>query len=146
MNTKISVDVQIIPPLHHFASARFLSCPLFPLYFFLIAHLLEVQTCWRLVTVHSLLRCPFPVVHVRWSTLKQRLYVLSFDAVTWDYFKQVTLGWELEHYWLEETEVTRFFALVTQWRGLVAAYSNIPNIRRRIWKMTAQLPPATVPS
>lgn len=32
-----------------------------------------------------LLRCPFPVfqfVHVRWLTLKQRLYVLSFDAVT----------------------------------------------------------------
>jgi len=33
----ISVDVQMIPPLHHFASARFLSCPLLPLYFFLPA-------------------------------------------------------------------------------------------------------------
>ena len=27
----------MIPPLHHFASARFLSCLLLPLYFFLIA-------------------------------------------------------------------------------------------------------------
>jgi hypothetical protein len=33
----ISVDVHMIPPLHHFASARFLSCPLLLLYFFLPA-------------------------------------------------------------------------------------------------------------
>ena len=27
------LDIQMIPPLHHFDSARFLSCPLLPLYF-----------------------------------------------------------------------------------------------------------------